>query len=113
MNKDRVPFETTLVLPNSFSEIPNLSQSARLAVFTPQYMDEESNEKSNSDSFHLFKNVKLDRRTAIKPNFISEVKNYPVTHEQENEGSGSSDEPVKQQFDGFPDRSEEIRKRIT
>lgn len=92
--KERKPFETTLVLPNSFSEIPNQSQSARLAVFTPQYMDEESNEKSNSDSFHLFKNVKLDRRTAIKPKFIAEATSYPVTHEQENEGSGSSDEPV-------------------
>lgn len=69
--KERSAFETDYVLPNSFSEIPELSQSARLQVFTPQYMDDESNEKTNSDSFHLFNKLKVDRRLAIKPKFIA------------------------------------------
>lgn len=92
--KERPSFETDHVLPNSFSEIPELSQSARLQVFTPQYMDGESNEKTNSDSSYLFANLKVDRRLAIKPKFMAGAQSYPVTHEQENEGSGSSDDPV-------------------
>lgn len=49
---------------------------------------DESNEKTNSDSWHLDQTVKRENQQTWQPRF-------PATHEvreQEREGSGSSDE---------------------